>query len=102
VRLREALASAGLERWAATNGIAALGGRGGFVVVVKQGRREDLFQVPTEVAGQHPQEHLGAHPVGQPMPDGPHLEFTVPRRMADTHERPSTGSGRARRRRGVS
>ena len=81
MRLREALASAGSKRWAATNGIAALGGRGGFVVVVKQDRRKDLFQVPTEVAGQHPQEHLGAHPVGQPMPYGPHLEFTVTRRM---------------------
>ena len=68
MRLREALASAGLERWAATNGIAALGGRGGFVVIVKQDRREGLFQVPAEVAGQHPQEHAGAHPVEQPAP----------------------------------
>jgi len=51
-----------LKRWAATNGIAALGGRGGFVMIVKQNRREGLFQVPAEVAGQHPQEHVGAHP----------------------------------------
>jgi hypothetical protein len=54
--------------------------------VVKQDRREGLLQVPAEVAG-HPQQHVGAHPVGQPMPDGPHLDFTVPRRMAGTHER---------------
>jgi len=33
------------------DGIAALGARGGFVVVVTQDRREGLFQVPAEVAG---------------------------------------------------
>ena len=22
-------------------------------------------------------EHVGAHPVGQPMPDGPHVQFAV-------------------------
>jgi hypothetical protein len=81
VRLREALASRGVGTLGRNDGIAPLGGRGGFVVVVTQDRREGLFQAPAEVAGQHPQEHLGAHPVGQPMPDGPHLEFTVPRRM---------------------
>ena len=58
------------------DGIAALGARGGFVVVVTQDRREGLFQVPAEVAGQHPQEHAGTHPVEQPAlvtkPSGDH------------------------------
>jgi hypothetical protein len=33
--------------------------------------------VPAEVVGQHPQKHVGADPVGQPMPDRPHIEFAV-------------------------
>ena len=59
------------------NGIGAFSGRGGFVVVVKQDRGQDLVHVPADVVGQHPREHMGADPVGEPMADGAHVEFGV-------------------------
>src|SRR6185503_9100069 len=59
------------------DGVGAFGGRGGFVVVDEQDWGQGGFHVPADVVGQHAQEHVGAHPVGQPMPDGPHVQFAV-------------------------
>jgi hypothetical protein len=59
------------------NGIGAFSGRGGFVVVLKQDRRQGLLHVPADVVGQHPQEHVGADPVGEAVADGPHVQFGV-------------------------
>jgi hypothetical protein len=59
------------------DGVGPFGCGGGFVVVLEQDWCQGLFHVPAEVVGQHPQEQVGTDPVGQPMPDGPHIEFAV-------------------------
>src|SRR6185312_5138968 len=59
------------------DGVGAFGGCAGFVVVVEQDGGQGLFHVPADVVGQHPQEHVGAHPIGEVVADGPHVEFAV-------------------------
>src|SRR6476660_2747842 len=59
------------------DGVGAFGGSGGFVVVDEQDWGQGGFHVPDQVVGQHAQEHVGADPVGQPVPDGPDVEFGV-------------------------
>jgi len=76
VRLRAALASASSERWAAATGWRVWRPRR-VVVVDEQDWGQGLFHVPADVVGQHAQEHVGADPVGQPMPDGAHVQFGV-------------------------
>ena len=59
------------------DGVGALAGCAGFVVVVEQDWRQGLFYVPADVVGQHRQEHVGAHPIGEVVADGPHVELAV-------------------------
>ncbi len=59
------------------DGVGAFGGGGGFVVVGEQDWGQGLFHVPADVVGEHVQEHVGADPVGQPMPDGAYVQFAV-------------------------
>ena len=59
------------------DGVGAFGGGGGFVVVDEQDWGQGLFHVPADVVGQHAQEHVGAHPIGQAVADGAHVEFGV-------------------------
>src|ERR1700682_2667806 len=77
VRLRAALAARYRSAGRRGRGRCAWRGRCGFVVVVEQDRGEGLFHVPADVVGQHPQEHVGADPVGEVVADGPHVEFGV-------------------------
>jgi hypothetical protein len=71
------LGQCGIGAFSFVDGVGASGGGGGFVVVLKQDRGQGLFHVPAQVVGQHPQEHVGAYPVGQPVADGSHIELTV-------------------------
>src|SRR4029077_12646619 len=59
------------------DGVGAFGGGGGFVVVDEQDWGQGGFHVPADVVGQNAQKHVGADPVGQPVTDGPHVQFAV-------------------------
>ena len=53
----------------------ALAGSGGRVVVVKQDGFEALAHVPFDMAGEHAQEDVGAHPRREPVVDRPQVEI---------------------------
>ena len=59
------------------DGVGAFGGCAGFVVVVKQDWSQRLLHVPAQVVGQHAQGDVGAHPIGQPVADEPHVQLAV-------------------------
>src|SRR6516225_6461557 len=67
----------GIGAFGGGDGAGTFGGAGGFVVVDKQDWGQGLFHVPTDVVGQHAQEHVRAHSLGEPVADGTHVEFAV-------------------------
>src|SRR5713101_9986194 len=68
-----ALAQSGRRGLGGGDDRGALAGSGGGVVVVKQDGFEALAHVPFDMAGEHAQEDVGAHPRREPVVDRPQV-----------------------------
>ena len=75
VRLSAALRRAEGEGFAGDDDGSARGVRSGRVVLVEQDGGEPLAHVPFDVVGEHAQQHVSAHALGEVVVDGPHLEI---------------------------
>jgi hypothetical protein len=59
------------------DGVGAFGCSCGFIVVLEEDWGQDLFHVPADVVGQHLQEQVGAHPLGQSVAERVDIEFAL-------------------------
>ena len=69
------LVTAAGERWACATTLVRERLGGLLVGVVEQHRRQALTHVPFEIVGQHAEEDMRAHAIGQPVIDRPDLEI---------------------------
>src|SRR6516165_926203 len=75
IEVAGALAQRGRRGLGRGNDRGALAGGDGEIVVVEQHGFETLAHVPLDMAGEHAQEDMGAHPGRQPMVDRAQMQI---------------------------